>query len=401
MVSVLIDASALPPLRGGVGRYVDELIAHLPQVGVETAVVCQPRDVELYTASLGWRNVIILPAWAASPPQRLVWEQIDLPRVIRSRRPDILHSPHYTMPLANSGRRGPKQVVTLHDATFFSDPKLHRAVKARFFSQWTRFTCRRADALLVPSQATKDELVRVVHADPDRIRVIPHGVDCRRFRRPSADEVREVRTWLGLQADAPFIAFLGTLEPRKNVPGLVRAYIASCTAMAEPPTLVLAGAAGWDSEIEVALAELPAHLRVIRPGFVPDSLLPGLLGGAEVVAYPSFGEGFGLPVLEAMACGATVLTTDRLSLPEVGGDTVAYAKSPQVGDVAAALSTLLADPHAREVLGTSAATRAATFGWLQTARGHRDVYESLMGSTRKSIGSPDVDDDRPGRSREG
>jgi glycosyltransferase involved in cell wall biosynthesis len=282
------------------------------------------------------------------------------------------------MPLANSRRRGPKQVVTLHDATFFSDPSLHLAVKARFFTLWTRFSCRRADALLVPSIATKDELVRVVHADADRIKVIPHGVDHGRFRRPSADEVAEVRAWLGLAADAPFIAFLGTLEPRKNVPGLVRAYIESCSSLLAPPTLVLAGGKGWDSEIDGALAEVPANLRVIRPGFVPDNLLPGLLGGAEIVAFPSFGEGFGLPVLEAMACGATVLTTDRLSLPEVGGDSVAYAKSPLASDVADALSKLLADPAGREALGTAAAVRASTFGWMQTARGHRDVYESLM-----------------------
>jgi glycosyltransferase involved in cell wall biosynthesis len=381
LVHVLIDASALPPFRGGVGRYVDELIAHLPQVGVETSVVCQPRDVEVYTASVGWRNITILPSWASSPPQRLVWEQTHLPRVIHARHPDIVHSPHYTMPLANSGRRGPKQVVTLHDATFFSDPHLHSSVKVKFFSRWTRFSCRRADALLVPSQATKDELVRVVHADARRVWVVPHGVDGLKFRRPGGDEVREVRAWLGLPPDGTFIAFLGTLEPRKNVPGLIRAYIASCSSLPEPPTLVLAGSAGWDPGIDAALAEVPAHLRVMRPGFVPDSLLPGLLGGATIVAYPSFGEGFGLPVLEAMACGATVMTTDRLSLPEVGGDTVRYAKSPMVADVADALTQLLADPAACLALGSSAATRAATFGWLQTARGHRHVYESLMRPT--------------------
>jgi glycosyltransferase involved in cell wall biosynthesis len=268
-------------------------------------------------------------------------------------------------------------VVTLHDATFFSDPDVHLAVKARFFKQWTRFSCRHADALLVPSQATKDELVRAVHADPDRVKVIPHGVDHQKFRPPTVDEVREARTWLGLPSDAAFIAFLGTLEPRKNVPGLIRAYVVSCSSMPVPPTLVLAGGTGWDSEIDTALAELPKRLRVIRPGFVPDHVLPGLLGGAEVVAYPSFGEGFGLPVLEAMACGATVLTTDRLSLPEVGGDAVAYAKSPGVDDVAVALSQLLADPAHRASLGALAAARAATFGWLQTAQGHREVYESL------------------------
>jgi glycosyltransferase involved in cell wall biosynthesis len=374
----------VPPFRGGVGRYVDELIAHLPQVGVEATAVCQLRDVELYAASVGRQNIIVVPKWASAPTLRLVWEQVGLPRIIRSHHPDIVHSPHYTMPLVNGGRRGPKRVVTLHDATFFSDPDVHLAVKARFFTQWTRFSCRHADALLVPSQATKDELVRAVQADPDRITVIPHGVDHQKFRRPNVDEVREARTWLGLPAGATFIAFLGTLEPRKNVPGLIGAYVLSCSSMPAPPILVLAGGTGWDSEIDVALADVPEQLRVVRPGFVPDNLLPGLLGGAEIVAYPSFGEGFGLPVLEAMACGATVLTTDRLSLPEVGGDTVAYAKSPDVDDVAAALSELLADPAAREALGAAAATRAATFGWMQTARGHRDVYESLMKTTKKS-----------------
>ena len=377
LVRVLIDASAVPSLRGGVGRYVDELIAHLPQVGMEAVVVCQQRDFELYAASVGRQNIVVLPDWATSPSRRLVWEQVGLPRVIRSHQPDIVHSPHYTMPLVNGGRRGPRQVVTLHDATFFSDPDVHLAVKARFFKQWTRFSCRHADALLVPSQATKDELVRAVHVDPDRVKVIPHGVDHQKFRPPTVDEVHEARTWLGLPSDAAFIAFLGTLEPRKNVPGLIRAYVVSCSSMPAPPTLVLAGGTGWDSEIDTALAELPKRLRVIRPGFVPDHVLPGLLGGAEIVAYPSFGEGFGLPVLEAMACGATVLTTDRLSLPEVGGDAVAYAKSPGVDDVAVALRQLLADPAGRASLGGLAAARAATFGWLQTAQGHREVYESL------------------------
>ena len=106
LVRVLIDASALPPLRGGVGRYVDELIAHLPQVSVDTAVVCQRRDVELYTAAVGRRNISVVPSWASSAPLRLLWEQVDLPRIIRARQPDILHSPHYTMPLVNGGRRG-------------------------------------------------------------------------------------------------------------------------------------------------------------------------------------------------------------------------------------------------------------------------------------------------------
>jgi len=380
MVRVLVDATALPPYRGGVGRYVDELIANLPETGAEVLVACQERDDEQYSSIVGWKNVHTLPSWAAAPPQRLMWEQSGLPRLIARMQPDVVHSPHYTLPLASTGRRrGPKQVVTLHDATFFSDPDLHLGMKARFFSSWTRLSARRADALLVPSQATKDEVVRLTRTNADRIKVIPHGVDHRRFRQPSADERREVRAWLGLESDAAYITFLGTLEPRKNVPGLIRAYIEACAHMETPPVLVLAGGMGWDSQIDPALAEVPDNLQVIRPGFVPDQLLPGLLGGADVVAYPSFGEGFGLPVLEAMACGATVLTTDRLSLPEVGGTSVAYSRTPDKDDIATALMDLLADPERRQSLGESAAARAATFGWQQTAKAHLDVYESLVG----------------------
>ena len=139
LVRVLIDASALPLNRGGVGRYVDELVAHLPQVGVDVAVVCQPRDADLYGASVGSKNVVVLPAWASSPARRLLWEQVGLPPVIRSLRPDIVHSPHYTMPVATGWGHRAKQVVTLHDATFFSDPDVHLAVRARFFTPCTGY----------------------------------------------------------------------------------------------------------------------------------------------------------------------------------------------------------------------------------------------------------------------
>jgi glycosyltransferase involved in cell wall biosynthesis len=143
---------------------------------------------------------------------------------------------------------------------------------------------------------------------------------------------------------------------------------------------VLAGGQGWDDAIEPAVAELPQRLRVLRPGFVPDGLVPALLGGAEVVAYPAHGEGFGLPVLEAMACGAAVLTTDRLSLAEVGGDAVRYARSPDATDLAEALAGLLADADERRRLGAAGLARSAGYTWDATARGHLAVFERVLRS---------------------
>lgn len=378
MVRLLLDATALPHDRGGVGRYVDELVAHLPALGAEVHVAAQPRDLERYAGRLGDDRVHLAPGWASGSAPRLGWEQVGLPFLLRQVRPDVLHSPHYTLPLASSLVRAPRQVVTVHDATFFSDPDLHLGVKARFFRGWTHVAARRADALVAPSEATRAEVVRHTGTDPARITVVPHGVDHDRFRPPTADEVQEVRAWLGLGPDTAYLAFLGTLEPRKNVPALVRAYAAVCASAASPPTLVLAGGKGWDTGIDAALAEVPPRLRVLRPGFVPDGLVPALLGGAEVVAYPAFGEGFGLPVLEAMACGAAVLTTRRLALPEVGGDAVCYASTPDVDDVAEALRRLLEDPDERKRLSAAGEQRAARFTWAASAAGHLAVFERVL-----------------------
>jgi glycosyltransferase involved in cell wall biosynthesis len=141
---------------------------------------------------------------------------------------------------------------------------------------------------------------------------------------------------------------------------------------------VLAGGRGWDDEIERAAAEVPAGLTLLRPGYLPLELLAGLLGGAELVAYPSLGEGFGLPVLEAMACGAPVLTTRILSLPEVGGDAVAYTE-PDAASIGRALADLLADPGRRRSLGGAALARAAQFDWRACARAHLASYRLAAG----------------------
>jgi glycosyltransferase involved in cell wall biosynthesis len=370
VVRVLLDASAIPAQHGGVGRYVAALVEALATCGADLHVAAQSRDVDAFAAILGRDQVHALPGWAARRPARLVWEQVGLPRLARHLRADAVHSPHYTMPLLT---RTPV-VVTVHDATFFTAPELHQPVKARFFRSWTRVAVRRAAAVITPSEATAAELRRLLGPVRAPLEVIPHGVDRSRFHPPTATAIEQLRAHLDLPGD--FISFLGTLEPRKNVPALIRAWVAASHGRPHPPALVLAGAQGWDTELEPALAQVPDHLRVLRPGFLDDQLLPALLGAAVVVCYPSLGEGFGLPVLEAMACGACVLTTRDLSLPEVGGDAVAYAPSPAVGDLQAALTELLDDDGRRRDLMTRAVSRAAGFDWEHSAVGHLKAYQA-------------------------
>jgi len=373
-VRVLLDATAIPADRGGVGRYVEGLLTGLQELpagqGVQLHVACQADDAARLAARAPDVDLHPVSARVRSRGARLAYEQTGLVALTAQLRPDVVHAPHYTSPLACPV----PLVVTMHDATFFSDPDVHQDHKSRFFRTWTRVSLRRASRVVVPSAATRSELVRFAGADPARVLVASHGVDPADFYPPSQAEVAGLRAELGL-GQAPYVAFLGTLEPRKNVPALIRGWVQACADLAEPPALVLAGGRGWDAAVDTALAGVPDRLRVVRPGYLAPGLLPALLGGAAVVAYPSLGEGFGLPVLEAMACGAAVVTTRALALPEVGGNAVAYC-DPDAASIAAALSGLLADGGRREVLGSAAIARAATFTWASCAREHVRAYRA-------------------------
>jgi glycosyltransferase involved in cell wall biosynthesis len=371
VVRVLVDATAVPANRGGVGRYLDALLAALAGPagsGADVSVVAKPSDL----GALGAFGLPVLasPSSLKLRPVRLAWEQTGLPVLVHRRHADVLHSPHYTQPVLT---RTPT-VVTVHDATFFTHPELHSAIKARFFQAATRLALRRAAAVIVPSEATGRELVEHLQISPDRVTVAPLGVDREVFHPVTEAEVARLQGRLGL-GDAPFVAFLGTIEPRKNVSALIRGWVQAVQDLPEPPVLVLAGGRGWDATVDATIATVPSHLSVVRPGYLPVSDLAALLGGAVVVAYPSLGEGFGLPVLEAMACGAAVLTTRRLALPEVGGDAVAYTE-PDDASIAESLRSLLADEAGRSLLGKAALERAAQFTWDACARLHVAVYQA-------------------------
>ena len=370
---VLIDATAVPADRGALGRYVDGLVIALCKAGADLAVACQRNDEERYGRLVPDARVVAGPAAIAHRPARLAWEQTGLPQVVQQVGADVLHVPHYTMPL----RPGVPVVVTIHDLTFFTDPDAHSPVSATFYKSAIRTSVRRATRLLVPSKATRDELVRVLGADPTRIDVAYHGVDHSLFHRPSPEQTRSVSDRLGLHGK-PYVAYLGGLEPRKNVPALIAGWAGAVTDLPDPPALVLAGGSGWSDEVDDVVAQVPAHLRLVRPGYLRFSDLPGYLGGALVVAYPSRGEGFGLPVLEAMACAAPVLTTHRTSLPEVGGDAVAYTE-PDADSIQAGLRALLDDPVRREALGTAGHARALEFTWAASAEAHLASYLRAAG----------------------
>jgi glycosyltransferase involved in cell wall biosynthesis len=371
---VLIDATAVPADRGGVGRYVEGLLSALGRGDADLAVVCQRADAERTARLVPKARIVPGPAAIAHRPARLAWEQTGLPLVAQQVGAQVIHSPHYTVPL----RTPCPVVVTLHDATFFTEPEHYVKAKGTFFRSATRTSLRRSARVIVPSKATRDELIRLLDADPTRLDVAYHGVDPDLFHIPGEAERARVRARLGL-ADASYIAFLGSQEPRKNVPNLIRGWVKACAGREITPALVIAGGSGHDDDIDGAISEIPGHLRLLRPGYLRFADLPGYLGGALVVAYPSHGEGFGLPVLEAMACGAPVLTTPRLSLPEVGGDAVAYT-GEDADQIGTDLAALMDDEGRRKELSSAAHARAAEFTWEASAEAHLASYARAAGA---------------------
>jgi glycosyltransferase involved in cell wall biosynthesis len=370
-VRTLLDATALPRNRGGVARYVLGLTAGLAKLGADgdLIVATQQRDIAEFARIAPNARLLAAPTGVERRPVRVIWEQSGLAQAVRHARADVMHSPHYSWPVA----AGRPVVVTLHDATFFSDPAVHTQLKRTWFRGWTQAATRRASVLIVPSAATRDEVVRFSGGPVDRFVVAPHGIDRAVFHPPSPDAVATFARDHDLTSG--WVAFLGTIEPRKNVSALVRGFAQALDGRpGEQPALVISGAAGWDASVDAAIASVSGRARVLRTGFLPEAQLAALLGGALIVAYPSLGEGFGLPVLEAMACGAAVLTTRRLAIPEVGGDAVAYC-DPNDASIATVLRALLDDPAQREKLSQAALERSAAFTWEACARIHLEAYE--------------------------
>jgi glycosyltransferase involved in cell wall biosynthesis len=365
---VLFDATAIPRARGGVGRYIEGVLGELAKTAEPIVVVCQSRDVDSMRA-LGVR-VVGIPARYERTWLRLVWEQLGLPALRRRLRADVIHSPHYTFPVVTTGIH----VVTVHDLTFFTHPQVHSPLKRVFFSAWIWLTARLHLTTISDSESTARELERIVGARPSDNVVAPLGYSADLFYPPQQDAVDAFRANFAEGRD--WVAFLGTLEPRKNVRALIEGF---CLALsdADPstrPALLLAGDRGWDTTVDAAVARaVGTGFLVKRVGYLELQELPALLGGAQVVAYPSLGEGFGLPVLEAMATGACVLTTRELSLPEVGGDAVAYSgtTAAEIGD---ALRDLLSNDSRRLELGQRGIQRAREFSWARTADAHRRAY---------------------------
>jgi glycosyltransferase involved in cell wall biosynthesis len=365
-VRVSLDVSAIPGALTGVGRYVTHLIPELHAYHeVDVRLVARRGDTER------WRLGPVVVGRAPRPrPLRLAWEQYGLPRLLDQLGVDVHHAPHYTMP---ERARAPV-VVTIHDMTFFDHPQWHERAKVRVFRRAIAVAARRAAAVVCVSETTAARF-RARFADAPPVFVAPHGVDLDRFTAIASD--RDATSLAALGVRPPYVAFLGTLEPRKDVGTLIRAFDV-VAAQHDDLRLVIAGATGWgDPGIDGAIAAARHADRVQRLGYVALDDVPALLRNAAAVVYPSVDEGFGMPVLEALACGAPVVTSAGTAMEEVAADVALLAPAGDVGAFADAIGTVVGGGAAVDDLRRRGINRAAAYTWAHSAAVHLDAYRSV------------------------
>ena len=367
-VRVLLDVSAVPERPVGAGRYTVALAEGLAaRADVELQLLSRRNDTARWAQSAPTAEVV--GSAPARRPTRLLWEQACGASVAKRLRADLWHGPHYTMPL----RIGVPSVVTIHDLTFFDHPEWHERSKVVFFRRMIRAAAKRAAVLVCVSEYTADRLRSLVHPRGEVV-VAHHGVDHDRFVA-KGDDRADLTALAAHGIQPPYIAFASTIEPRKNVPTLVRAF--SRVAASRPDLrLVLAGADGWGArEARDAIVASGVATRVIRPGYLADETLPALFRQAAVVACPSFEEGFGLPALEGLACGAPVVTTTGYALAEVVEDAALKVPADDADAFYDAIASVLDDAAIEARLRAAGPVRAAQFTWSRCVEQHVDAYQ--------------------------
>jgi glycosyltransferase involved in cell wall biosynthesis len=375
-----LDAIPLTEPRAGVGHYTFELARALARVspGDEFELVYPssypPIDFvrdESLPPNLGVERVRV-----GALGRR--WWSAGLPRYAGRRGLRLFHGTNYDVPLWG----GAAAVLTLHDLSYFVHPETHERRRVRRARRRLPLMARAADALIVPTEAVRREVCEHLRVAPSKVFAV-HEAARDRFRPVEFSETEEARRRLGVGPE--FLLAVGTVEPRKNLAALVAAFEEVLRARPTwPLQLVVAGGRGWLSEpLFEAVGRSPARERIVLAGYVADEDLRALYSSCRAFVYPSFYEGFGLPPLEAMSCGAPVLAGRTAAVAEVTAGAARLFDPRDTAGLARAVLELLDDDTARRALAQAGLARAAHFSWERTARATLEVYGEAMKSSRQ------------------
>jgi glycosyltransferase involved in cell wall biosynthesis len=358
----------------GIGRYMkclaEAVIAQAPEH--EYLLIVPPEGAEI-GSSTGLRvDKVSSPLKYYS-----IREQLELPGILRRHKVDLLHSPHFNLPLASSC----PMVATLHDVIYLACPKdLPSRLGRTYYRAMMQAALRRAKRIITVSEFSKREICRYLHADRAEIDVVHSGVDPQFAPADDPNATRELLGRFGITGD--YVFYTGIYKPRKNHAGLIRAF-ARLLAMNVTAQLVIAGPVNEGKrELQALAAELGIGERVVFTSLVNDDELRALYSAARVYACPSLYEGFGFTVLEAMACGAPVVSSGETSLSEVAGDAALYANARSAEEFGAALYRAFTDETLRLVLIEAGRANLKRFSWAKAAEQTLQVYGQVMKSPK-------------------
>ncbi len=366
-MNVGIDASriALTNERTGTENYTLNLIEAIKKLDKENKYVLYlnklPKYFEIAHANVSTRYI----------PMIRLWTQIRLAFECLVNPPEILFIPAHTIPFIRRPKM--KTIATIHDlgAEFFG--QYHQFPHKLYLSWTTKYMAKNATHLIAVSESTKKDLVKLFNVSPKKISVVHEAVNSDLFHKRELAEINLVKKEFGLTK--PYLLFVGTIQPRKNLINLIEAF---SKLKIKNLDLVLVGKAGWlFEEIYQAPKNFGVEERVKFLGYVSEDKLPALYSGAEIFVYPSFYEGFGLPILEAMACGVPVLASNTASIPEVSGGNALLVNPNKVSEIASGLETLVKNKSKRELLAAKGLEWVKNFTWEKTAAETISVFERV------------------------
>lgn len=364
---IAFDATAMPARRAGAGVYMYQLGRALAAQAGEHPLLLLDRH-GAFDDLAGTPGVTVRRVEAAGRAQRFAWEQMRLPALVRRWGADLLHGPHHALPFLSAARAA---VCTVHDLTFDLMPHRYTPARRWYMRAITRLGLLRADRVIVPSTWVRDALVRRYRVPADRVHIVPEAAAPEMARVTDRDRLRSVRDRYRLPDR--FILSVGTLEPGKNREVLLLA-LDILRRRGVSRVLVIAGGRGWGP----SASRLPPS--IVHLGYVPDADLPALYSLADVFVFPSWLEGFGLPPLEALACGTPTVASPRPAMPEVLGDAVLYADPRDPATWADAIERAATDSALREVLVARGLARAAGYSWRRAAAETIAVYAAALAS---------------------
>jgi glycosyltransferase involved in cell wall biosynthesis len=382
-MKILIDFTQIPVQRAGAGVYAENLVHELPPCLRREDLLfllLQSDEVKLPLLLAEMKNVRLLFIPSVLFRNRLVlmvFEQLILPWLLLRHDIDVVHSLHYTFPFWAPSAR----VVTFHDLTMLLWPQMHTWGRRLIMPVYIRLAWRAADEIIFVSAATRSDAEKLLPPVEGRLRtVVPLGISAETFSLVSEDDSGDRLT--SLQVKKPYLLFIGTIEPRKNLVRVIQAFEGLASQFPKH-TLVLVGKLGWDFEpVLKAVASSAYRERIRYIGYIADEDKRALLAGSSVLVYPSLYEGFGLPVLEAMAAGVPVVTSNVSSLPEVVGTAALMVDPESIEQLIAAMVRILSDPELAKTLGALGRERARVFSWKNTAAETYKAYLAAYKSPR-------------------